>query len=215
MARQRSQPPPAKLSARTSPAAQRPRRGRPQKFGRPSQVVALTLPEEVLEALRTVHRDPGWAIVQLVDPILSRRIPSRRPQMPKAAAELVQLPGRRALIVVEPGLFTALRGVSTIPLADGRAFLALDPGAGIADLEVALLDRLDLTPLKSTERAQLTQVRDTVRAWRLDPGLTIRTKSIIVVEGMVSGTQRPLNPLKKVEADSHTSVREPGTRDEA
>jgi hypothetical protein len=34
------------------------------------QVVALTLPEEVLDALRTVRRDPGWAIVRLVEPIL-------------------------------------------------------------------------------------------------------------------------------------------------
>src|SRR5437762_3311080 len=43
------------------------RRGRPSKFGRPSQVVALTLPEEAIQRLRKVHRDLGWAIVKLLD----------------------------------------------------------------------------------------------------------------------------------------------------
>jgi hypothetical protein len=43
------------------------KRGRPQKFGRPSQVVALTLPEDVLRGLRKIHHDLGWAIVALFE----------------------------------------------------------------------------------------------------------------------------------------------------
>jgi hypothetical protein len=42
-------------------------RGRPSKFGRPSRVVALTLPEDAIDRLRRVHRDLGWAILKLLD----------------------------------------------------------------------------------------------------------------------------------------------------
>jgi hypothetical protein len=53
------------MERRSSTAAKR--RGRPSKFGRPSRVVALTLPEDVIDRLRRVHRDLGWAIVKLLD----------------------------------------------------------------------------------------------------------------------------------------------------
>jgi hypothetical protein len=175
------------------------RRGRPPKFGRPSRVVALTLPKEVLDALGMLHRDPGWAIVQLVEPILRDR-PYRRRARPPALVELVHLPGRRSLIVVQPQAFTPLRGVSTIPLADGRAFLAFDHSGGIADLEVAILDQLEITPARSPERKRLMRVRDIVRAWRHDPGLVFRTKSIIVAEGPSAGACRPLATLETVDA---------------
>jgi hypothetical protein len=163
-------------------------------------VVALTLPKEALDALGTVHPDPGWAIVQLVEPILRDGPSRRRPRPPAALVELVRLPGRRSLIVVQPQAFTPLRGVSTIPLADGRAFLAFDHAGGIADLEVAILDQLEVAPARSLERKRLTRLRDIVRAWRHDPGLVFRTKSIIVVEGAGAGAGRPLATLETVDA---------------
>ncbi|HSF05359.1 MAG TPA: hypothetical protein VLG10_06160 [Methylomirabilota bacterium] len=180
----------------------RARRGRPPKFGRPSQVVALTLPEEVLEALRTLHQDPGWAIVQLVEPILGEGGHRRRATGPAPLIELVHLPGRRALIVVQPEVFARLRGVSMIPLADGRAFLAFDHAGGLADLEVAVLDQLETAPPKSAERARLMQVRDILRAWRHDSGLVFRTKSIIVVEGVVGVERRPLAALQALDGEA-------------
>lgn len=199
----------AKTPASRAPEAatrQAARRGRPPKFGRPSQLVALTLPEEVLDALGTLHRDPGWAIVQLVEPIL-RDSPNRRPPRPPAAlVELVHLPGRRSLIVVQPQAFTPLRGVSTIPLADGRAFLAFDHAGGIADLEVAILDQLEVTPARSPERKRLMRVRDIVRAWRHHPGLVFRTRSIIVVEGVGAVARRPLATLETVDATERAIV---------
>lgn len=183
------------------------RRGRPTKFGRPSQVVALTLPKEVLDALRTLHPDPGWAIVKLVEPILGDSAHRRRPTSSAPLAELVHLSGRRALIVVQPQVFARLRGVSTIPLADGRAFLAFDQGGGLADLEVAILDQLEVQPARSAARTQLMQVRDLVRAWRRDTGLVFRTKSIIVLEGAVGVERRPLTALKALAAKSGTDDR--------
>ncbi|MGH7307320.1 MAG: hypothetical protein ACREK6_01345, partial [Candidatus Rokuibacteriota bacterium] len=130
-------------------------------------MVALTLPEEVLEALRTVHSDPGWAIARLVKPILGEG--GRRPIGPAPLIELVHLSGRRALIVVQSKIFARLRGVSMIPLADGLAFLAFDHAGGLADLEVAVLDQMDIAPARSAERARLIQIRDILREWRRNP----------------------------------------------
>src|SRR5205814_914451 len=50
---------PSKIMARVS----RHKRGRPPKFGRPSRLVALTLPTQVIRGLRKLHPDLAWAIV--------------------------------------------------------------------------------------------------------------------------------------------------------
>jgi hypothetical protein len=157
------------------------RGGRPLKFGRPSQLVALTLPQDVLQLLQTIHHDPAWAVVQLAESLFRRDV--QRPSKPPIAiAELIHLPGKRGLIVVRPKLFASLPGVSTIPLADGRAFLAFDQAAGLADLEVAIHDKLELTPASGAARGRLTEILEAVRGWRRDRNLVFRTKSIIVVE---------------------------------
>jgi hypothetical protein len=173
------------------------RRGRPQKFGRPSQLVALTLPRDVLDSLRALHQDVAWAIVQLVESKFDHGHNRRRPKALSAIAELVHLPGRRGLIVVQPKAFARLRGVSTIPFADGRAFLAFDQAAGLADLEVAVGDKLERKAIRSAERARLMQILEAVRGWRRDPDLVFRTKSIIVVESRAHVEQGSLRPLSE------------------
>jgi len=169
-----------------------PRRGRPPKFGRPAQVVAVTLPEEVVAALRTIDDDLGWAIVRLAEPILKRGSQRRPPGAKPPLAELAYLPGRKALIVVARQAVTNLPGVDAIPLSDGRAFLALEPGCGIADLELAILDRLEATPPGNPQRKLLTTLREIVRDWRRNRRLVFRAKSIIVVEGAVRTAAPPL-----------------------
>jgi hypothetical protein len=162
-------------------------------------VVALTLPEDVLDSLRRLHRDPGWAIVRLVESTLGDHVARRASIQPRALAEVVHLPGRRGLILVQPHAFKGLRGVSTIPLSDGRAFLAFDEEGGLADLEVAILDALEASPPGGEDHAQLRQIREIVRAWRRDEGLAFRTKSIIVVEGAAAVERAPLAPLQDVD----------------
>jgi hypothetical protein len=158
------------------------------------------LPEEVLDALTTLHPDPGWAIVQLAEPMLRDGAERHRTRHRAPLAEIVHLPGRRSLIVVQPQVFTPLRGVSMIPLSDGRAFLTMDGGGGIADLELAILDQMAVTPADTVEHTRLTQVRELVRSWRLDPGLVFRTRSIIVVEGVSRVERRALTTLDALEA---------------
>jgi len=155
------------------------RRGRPLKFGRPSQLLTITLPHDVVGWLKSSHRDPAWAIVSLYS-----RLAHRRPQPRRAVprVELAGLTGRRALIVVDPSMYRSLPGVSVTPVAAGRAFLALDAGRGVADLEMAILDRIENRRTAAPERRNLEALLGEVRGWRRSRGYRFSIRSIIVVE---------------------------------
>jgi hypothetical protein len=155
------------------------KRGRPPKFGRPARLLAVTLPDDVVEWLQAINEDPAWAIVSLFEQ-QHRRSPAREPSHPDV--QLVEIGPRRALIVVPQSAFVALPGVSVVPLGAGRAFLALEPGKGIAELELAVIDRLEESGLDESEARILTGLRRHLRDWRQDKALNFSARSIIVVE---------------------------------
>jgi hypothetical protein len=155
-------------------------RGRPLKFGRPAQLLALTLPHDVLDGLRRIHRDPGWAIVLLYERLANTRHHS--PPKARSAVELAELSPDRALIVVDPQLIDSVPGVSVVPVAAGRAFLAFGEGRGLADLEVAVVDRLQEGNGNAAVRKKLTALHRQIRTWRRSRRLRFSTRSIIIVE---------------------------------
>jgi hypothetical protein len=155
------------------------KRGRPSKFGRPSQVVALTLPADVVRGLRRVDPDVACAVVSLFEKSAARRSsePTTHPDV-----ELVTIADRRSLIVVNRSVIQHLRGVNIMRLHGDRAFLALEEGKGMADLELAVIDSLDDPARESREQAALQLLRTQLREWRHNRKLRFRTRSIIVVE---------------------------------
>jgi len=158
-----------------SPA--RNRRGRPPKYGRPAQLVTLTLPDDVLAWLKTLHVDPAWAIVKLHEQA------SRRSRKAPALAELMPLPERRALIMVNAEVLSHIPNVNIIPLSDGRGLLALKPGSGVADLEIAVIDRLESTGVPPAEREALLALRDKLREWR-QQGVRFEARAIVLATGV-------------------------------
>lgn len=153
------------------------KRGRPSKFGRPSRLVAATLPEEVIRGLRRVHPDLAWAIVSLFE--------NREPLTAGtdyAGAELVDIGGRESLIVIDRSTLKRLPGVDIVPLAENRAFLALEPGCGMSDLETAVIHGLDQATPGEPGRGALLRFRKQLQAWRRDESLRFHTRAIIVVE---------------------------------
>jgi hypothetical protein len=165
--------------------APRVKRGRPPKFGRPSRVVAVTLPEETIRGLRKLHHDLAWSIVTLFE----KHTKAQREQ-PQANAELIDIADRRSLIVVNSAVIRRLPGVHIIPLNGHRAFLALESGLGLADLELAVRDRLDQGSVKARERAALEELRALLSKWRHDRRLRIYSRAIIVVERAGRGRSR-------------------------
>jgi hypothetical protein len=160
----------------TMPAGRGGRRGRPPKYGRPAKVVAITLPAEVVEALQRVHSDLGWAVVSLTEN--AQRAARQRPS--SEDVQLVQIGRGQSLIVVDSARFRALPGVRAVPISSTQAFLALEAGHGMADLELAVLDRIERLPT-ADERRAWERLRDRLRAWRLDRRLEFENRSVIIV----------------------------------
>lgn len=167
------------MSAGAVPADKTPRRGRPPKFGRPGRLVALTLPEDVLDRLRAIDPDPAWAIVKLCDG--ERPHDATGPATPDPLVEIALLDRRQGLIVVDRRGFSGLPGVALIPLSSSRAFLALESGGGLAELELAVVDRLD-EGVALPDRNVLLELRRKLREWRNDPQWRFQNRSIIVAE---------------------------------
>jgi len=159
-------------------AHDKPRRGRPPKYGRPARLVAVTLPIDVVEWLSTVDPDVGHAIVRLHGQMAgggSRQSVAEAPQ-----SELVDVGEGRALIVVDPELVRGLAGVAAIPFGEGRAFLALEPSWTMADLELTVVDALDHGVAGANRRAALVEFRDRLRGWRTDRAMRLEARTIIV-----------------------------------
>lgn len=173
-------------SALRERAVRRP--GRPSKFGRPGRVVALTLPEDALTALRQVDPDTGWAIVKL----LERDAPAAKARVPGEVqdVELFEFGGRQSLIVVNRATMPELPNVQSIPLSDAWAFLALDAGRSMSDLELAVIDRLADPALSPQKRRTLNTLREKLATWRRDRRLRIRPQSIIVLAPAPRGRGR-------------------------
>ena len=142
-------------------------------------MVALTLPDDVVRGLRKIDSDVGWAIVTLFEKSPARGSAGSGAQ---PDVELVTIADRRALIVVNRAVINHLRGVNIVPLHGDRAFLALDSGRGMTDLELAVIDSLENPLLEVRERKALRKLRAHLRAWRHDRTLRFHSRSIIVVE---------------------------------
>jgi hypothetical protein len=167
-----------------------PARGRPPKFGRPASLVSFTLPNDVLDELRAITPDVGRAIVTLVE--RARQSPSRRQA---TVADLVRVNGRHSTLVVDPRHVSSLQGVSTIPLSADRALLALEAGASLADLELAVIERLEHADTQPDEREYLVEFRRLIRGWRADKHLRFSARSIVLAVRTRPVSGRSARPL--------------------
>ena len=121
--------------------------------------------------------DLGWAIVSLVETVGLARGVRQTP----GEAHLVEVGDGQSLIVVETDALRGVPGIQVVPLSESQAFLALEPGRGMADLEIAVLDRIERLDPNTAERRALTRVREQLRRWRRDPAMHFETRSIILV----------------------------------
>lgn len=136
-----------------------------------------------MRGLRKLDPDVGWAIVALFE-----KSPARAPVELDAQpdVELVAIADRRSLIVVNRAVINHLRDVNLVPLHGDRAFLALDAGRGMTDLELAVIDSLDDPSVEPRERRALQTLRGQLRTWRHDQTLRFHSRSIIVVERLAT-----------------------------
>lgn len=151
-------------------------RGRPLKFGRPAHSVTVTLPDDIVTALRARNRDLGRAIVGLL-PEASRLEPPGPPVV-------LHQTGRRAVIVVKP--VAALRripGVDLISLGDAdRALIALRGEMTPSAFELRVQDLLDGPPLPADQAEVISQIAAILREARRTAGRRVAEETIMVLE---------------------------------
>ena len=150
--------------------------GRPQKYGRPSQAVTVTLPEDVIARLSAIDADLGRAIVALAEHRSPRRPPAIRP------AELASY-GNHAVIVVMPvKALKRLAGVQLVPIGNGRALISLEHPRSIPQLELQLRDATDQDGVNGSERKTLEAIAQILREARRSERVTVKERTIIVLE---------------------------------
>jgi len=154
-----------------------PKRGRPPKFGRASQPLSLTLPEDTVSWLRERNPDIAWAIVRLCEQ------EARRTRTNPALIEFLHLPNRQALILIATPLVRHLGDVEVLPLSDGRGLLVFAEGKGTADLELTLADQMDRPNLSVRDRQEISALHTQLRDWRLQ-GVQFERRSIVVATGV-------------------------------
>jgi hypothetical protein len=152
-------------------------RGRPLKYGRPSRVVAVTLPEDTIQLLQQIHSDIGRAIVTLISELAAKDALPPRP-----IVDFEKVGHRRSIIVVDREALKGVPGCELIPLSEERAFLALDHGRGLPDLELAILDRLADARVTRQQRQGLEALRRALRDCRRAPDIEVEARSILIVE---------------------------------
>jgi hypothetical protein len=129
-----------------------------------------------VQRLSRVHADLGWAIVSLVETQPEHGADDAPPDV-----ALVEVGDGQFLIVVHAAVFRAVPGVQLVPISKTQAFLALDPGRTMGDLEVLVRDRLEqLTRPSRAQRGLLTLERE-LRKWRRDPAMRPESRSIIIL----------------------------------
>jgi hypothetical protein len=152
-------------------------RGRPLKYGRPSRVVAVTLPEDTIQHLLQIDSDIGRAIVTIVSDLAAKDALPRRP-----IVDFEKVSRRRSLIVVSREALKGVPGCELIPLSEEHAFLALDYGRSLPDLELAIIDRLSDTRVTRHQREGLEALRQALRDCRRAPDIEVEARSILIVE---------------------------------
>jgi hypothetical protein len=154
-----------------------PRRGRPSKFGRSARAITVTLPEDVITTLMSMNLDVGRAIVQLCEAHASQISGALPPPVEVSSY------GAGALILIAPvGTLKRVPGVELIPLTDGRALISLDEPRSLQTLELDVRDALESNDLPPEERPALSGLADVLRSARQGQGVSLRTRTIIVLE---------------------------------
>src|SRR5262245_9493432 len=148
-------------------------RGRPPKFTEPSQRVTLTLPRRLIDSLRANDSDLSRAITNGLD---------TRPVHRKLIVDVMRVGRRESLIIINPTLLPTLPECTFIRLAADRAFIALQPSSTLADLSLAVSDRLEDPDVTRQQGAALRALRRALRTWRLDRKVKVTHKAIVILD---------------------------------
>ena len=160
------------------------RRGRPRKFAKPSRAITLTLPVDVITAVRKFDPDLARGIVRL----------ARRLSVSHEAPARVSVEGARNKLIVVPPTQALVRhaGVRLVTLLDGRAFIAFENDLSTDDLELRLGDALQDGGLTPSDRLLFEELVALLSEARRGGGrVRIERQAILLIESSTAKRKAP------------------------
>jgi hypothetical protein len=149
------------------------RRGRPRKFSRPSRGVTLTLPDDVIEALRAVDSDLSVAVVRMAQSLV--------PDAPFARAELINYGGRSVIIVPRSQVLKERTGVELVPLTEvvrsWRSTIDVNFAARAPDRRRPCRPRIE-----GADRDMFEALAEILKNARRSERVEVRQRNIIVLQ---------------------------------
>ena len=136
--------------------------------------MTLTLPSRLVDLLRAEDPDLSRAVSNGLEP---------NPVPRRLIVDVMRVGRRESLIIINPTLLPTLRDCSFIRLAADRAFIALKPSGTLADLALAVADRLEDADITRQQRTALRALRRVLRTWRLDRKVNVTHKAIVILDG--------------------------------
>jgi len=177
----------------------RARPGRPRKFGRPSRAIALTLPQDVIEALGRLDQDLGRAVVRLSQPLVDDGATH-------GAVELCRYHDNAVIVVKPIRALESIPGVTLVPLPDGRALISLHESVSVSEFEVRLLDAIDTAGrADGADRSAMSSIAETLKSARQTKGISLHQQSIIVLK--LSGRRRIAESVRRARSPGNAGRR--------
>lgn len=142
--------------------------GRPRKFSEPSHPVTVTLPERTLKNLYAIDKDRARAIARVTDMAIPDEVP------PAKLVEVARVaPGIGMLVVPPSRLLRSIRLIRLVEVAPSRFLITVPTGTAPSELEVALHDALEDTPMNELrERGIVTELLKQMRHIRKSDGMS-------------------------------------------
>ena len=164
-------------------------KGRPPKFRESRRPVTVTLPESTLARLAAINPDRAHAIVKAVGAAVP---PDAKHQ--KKRVELVEIAPGVGIILVGPSRYLKrIKYLRLVEIAPMRYLLTVPSGTAVDSLELAVVDLLEsVKSLDEWERSILEQLRDLMRALRLEDRLYKAELLFIDTKGLSSLTSSNL-----------------------
>jgi hypothetical protein len=161
------------------------KKGRPPKFQEPRRPITVTLPENTLAQLATIHPDRAQAIVKLAEAAMPRDARTHK------RVELVEvMPGLGIILVGSSRYLQKIKWLRLVELAPTRFLLIIPSGTAVDSLEVAIIDLLEnLEPHEEWEKSMLQELRDLMRNLRLGEKL-FKAELLFIDTRTIKGSDR-------------------------
>lgn len=127
--------------------------GRPAKFTEPSRPITVTLPERILNLLKTVNSDRAKAITAVVENQLGFTNEAKHP-----VVSLKVSPGTAIILTGHSDYLKRIPWLRLIEVSPARNLISIQSGTSIESMELALHDLIEEIPQTEKQEREILEL---------------------------------------------------------